>query len=190
MKIICARRSYVRLVSQIFGILTKELYSGSYQILKYLQFVAICICSWVVLLLVFGCITGLILVSYYTVLRYRVSTVCFFSHFVLSLCPVYRVFLHYLFLAIAFKNNLNFLYIDIKITYLHLALTQIQCILACTPCVDALRWVWVDWFVLVTSLLVFIALVHARYYWVCQSSYNIDHVFGQHYSLFDPSVLV
>ena len=28
-------RSYVKLVNQIFGILTRELYSGSYQILKY-----------------------------------------------------------------------------------------------------------------------------------------------------------
>ena len=31
-------RSYVKLVNQIFGILTRELYSGSYQILKYLHF--------------------------------------------------------------------------------------------------------------------------------------------------------
>ena len=37
-KIICARRSYVRLVKQIVGVLTRELYSGSYQILKYLHF--------------------------------------------------------------------------------------------------------------------------------------------------------
>ena len=36
-------------------------------ILRYLDFVGICICSWVVLLLVLGCITRLILVSYYTV---------------------------------------------------------------------------------------------------------------------------
>ena len=114
-KIICARRSYVRLVNQIFGILTRELYSGSYQILKFLHFVAICICSWVVLLLVFGCITRLILVSYYTILHYGISIICFFSHFTFSLCPVYTVFLHYcyfhyLFLAIAFLNNLNFIY--------------------------------------------------------------------------------
>ena len=145
-KIICARRSFVRLVNQIFGTLRRELYSGSYQILKFLHFVAICICSWVVLLLVFGCITRLILVSYYTILHYRISIVCFFSHFTFRLCPVYPVFLHfcyfhYMFLAIAFcLNSLNFLYIDIKITYLHLALTQIQCILACTPCVDFLQW--------------------------------------------------
>ena len=137
-KIICARRSYVRLVNQIFEILTRELYSGSYQILKYLHFVVICVCSWVLLLLVFGCITTLILVSYYTVLHYRISIICFFSHFVLSLCPIYTVFLyycyfHYLFLAKAFLNHLNFSYIDIKISYLHLALTQIQCILACSP---------------------------------------------------------
>ena len=129
-KIICARRSYVRLVNQIFGILTRELYSGSYQVLKDLHFVAICVCYWVVLLLLFGCITRLILVNYYTVLHYRISIICFFSHFVTSLYPVYTVFLHYcyfhyLFLAIAFLSNLNFLYIDIKITYLHLALTQI-----------------------------------------------------------------
>ena len=148
-KIICARRSYVRLINQIFGILTRVLYSGSYQILKLLHFVPSCICSWVALLLAFGCITRLILVIYYTILHYGTSIICFFSHFTFSLCPVYTVFLHYcyfhyFFLAIAFLNNLNFLYIDIKITYLHLALTQIRCILACTPCVDALQWVWVD----------------------------------------------
>ena len=114
-KIIYARRSSVRLANQIFGILTRELYSKSYQILKYLQFAAICICSWVVLLLVFGCITRLILVSYYTALHYSISIICFSSHFTFSLCPVYTVFLHYcyfhyLFLAIAFLNNLNFIY--------------------------------------------------------------------------------
>ena len=37
-KIICARRSLVRLVNQIFGIVTRELCSGSYQILKYHHF--------------------------------------------------------------------------------------------------------------------------------------------------------
>ena len=113
-KIICARRSYVRLVNQIFEILTRELYSGSYQILKYLHFVAICVCSWVLLLLVFGCITTLILVSYYTVLHYRISIICFFSHFVFSLCPVYTVFLHcyfhYSLLAIAFFEQFDFFY--------------------------------------------------------------------------------
>ena len=130
---------------------------------------AICICSWVMLLLVFGCITRLILVSYYIILHYMGSPllVFFFSHFAFSLCFAYTIFLHYcyfyyLFLAIALLNNLNFVYIDIKITYLHLELTKIQCILGCIPCVDALQWVWVDWFVLVTSLLVFMALVHAR----------------------------
>ena len=148
-KNICARRSYVRLVNQVFGILTRELYSGRYQILKFLHFVASCICSWVVLLLVFECITRLIRESYYTILHYGISIICFFSHFTFSLCSVYTVFLHYcyfhyLFLAIAFLNDLNFLYIHIKITYLHLALPQIKSIVACTPCVDALQWVWVD----------------------------------------------
>ena len=96
----------------------------------YLQLGCVTVSFWV--------ITRLILVSYYTVLRYRISIICFFSHFVLSLCPIYTVFLyycyfHYLFLAKAFLNHLNFSYIDIKISYLHLALTQIQCILACSP---------------------------------------------------------
>ena len=114
-KNICARRSHVRLVNQIFGILTRELYSGSYQILKFLHFVAICICSWVVLLLVFGCITKLILVSCYTILHYGISIICFFSLFTFSQCSVYTVFLHYcyfhyLFLAIAFLDNLNSIY--------------------------------------------------------------------------------
>ena len=81
---------------------------------------------------------------------YGISITCFFfSHFAFSLCFAYTIFLHYcyfyyLFLAIALLNNLNFVYIDIKITYLHLELTKIQCILGCTPCVDALQWVWVD----------------------------------------------
>ena len=35
---------------------------------------------------------------------------CLFSHLVFSLCPGYTVFLHYLFLAIACLNNLNFIY--------------------------------------------------------------------------------
>ena len=76
----------------------------------------ICICSWVVLLLVFGCI-GLILISYYTVLHYRISIICLFSQFVFSLCSAYTIFLHYryfhyLFLAIAFLNILNFFSIN------------------------------------------------------------------------------
>ena len=37
-----------------------------------------------------------------------------------------------------------YLWTDIKIKYLHLALTQIQYILGCTPYVDALQWFWVD----------------------------------------------
>ena len=37
-KIVCASRSCVRLVNQIFGILTRRLYSGNYQIFKYLHF--------------------------------------------------------------------------------------------------------------------------------------------------------
>ena len=86
-KIICARTSYVRLVNQILWILTRELYSWSYQILKFLHCVAIWICSWVVLLLVFGCITRLILVSYYTILHYRISIICFSSHFTFSIDP-------------------------------------------------------------------------------------------------------
>ena len=67
--IICARRSYVRLVNHIFGILTRELYSGSYQIRSTFT-LAICIYRWVMLLLVSGCITRLILVSstlFYTI---------------------------------------------------------------------------------------------------------------------------
>ena len=39
------------------------------------QFVAICICNWVVLLLVLGCITRFILVSSYTVQHYMISVV-------------------------------------------------------------------------------------------------------------------
>ena len=121
-KIICARRSYVRLVNQIFGILTRELYSGSYQILKFLHFVAICICSWVVLLLVFGCITRLILVSYYTVLHYRICIICFFQSFCIeSVSCLHSIPALLLFPLLVsghsfFLNNLNFLYIDIKIT--------------------------------------------------------------------------
>ena len=89
-KIICARRSYVRLVNQIFGISTGELYSESHQILKYLHFV-----------FKVG-LYYLILVSYYTVLHHRISIICFFSHVVFNLCPVYTVFLHYCYLHYLF----------------------------------------------------------------------------------------
>ena len=96
-KIICAMRSYVRLVNQIFGILTRELYSGSYQILKYLHFGN--------LYLQLGYVTVSFSVyhktytsKFYTVLHYRISIICLCSHVVFSLCPVYIVFLHYSYL--------------------------------------------------------------------------------------------
>ena len=76
------------------------------------------------LLLVFGCITRLILVSYYTTLHYRIFIICLSGHFLFSLCPAYTVFpqycyLSYVFLAIACLNHLNFIYEQIK--YLLLA---------------------------------------------------------------------
>ena len=104
-------------------------------ILKYLDFVGICICSWVVLLLVFR-----VYHKTYTSKLLHSSALydfyCLFSHFVFSLYPVYTVFLQYcyldyLFLAIAFfpgQFEFLFLQIDIKIIYLHLAMAQIQCI--------------------------------------------------------------
>ena len=83
---------------------------------------AICICNWVMLLLVFGCNTRLLLVNYYTVLHCRISIAFLFSLY----NPVYTVFLHYcylqcLFLAITSLNNLFFFYNRYKIKYLHIA---------------------------------------------------------------------
>ena len=81
---------------------------------------AMCVCSWVVLLLVFRCITRLILVSYYTVLQYRILSV--------SCVHSIPAVLHYLQLFALFISGHSFfeqfefcLWIDMKIKYLHLA---------------------------------------------------------------------
>ena len=141
-KITCARRSYVRLVNQIFGILRR---SSTLEAIRFWSTftLAICIYSWVLWLLVFGCITRPILVSYYTVLHYRISIICLFSHFVLACICVHSIPPLLLFALLVsgqsfFKKFKFFLSIDTKITYLHFALTEIQCILACTTCVNAL----------------------------------------------------
>ena len=136
------------MVNQIFGIMRRELCSGSYHILKFLHFVASFICSWVVLLIFFLCITRLVLVGYYSILHYGISIICFsvILHLACVLCTQYSciIVISITCFCHSFFEHLNFVYIDIQITYLHLALIQIQCILTCTPCVDALQWVWVD----------------------------------------------
>ena len=156
-KNICARRTQVGLINQIFGILTRELQSGSYRILKNLDFDN--------LYLQLGYVTvGFWLYhKTYTSKLLQCSTLQGFQS-CQSFCiqPVfYKVFLQYcclgyLFLGIPCLKNLNFIYeqifrLDICIQHL----TQIQCILACTACVDPLQQFWVDLPVLATCLIAF-----------------------------------